>query len=382
VSSSEPVSGDLALVLGGGGARSAYQAGVLRWLARRYPELRFPLITGVSAGAINASFLAAHQGTAAEAATALCRMWGGLSVDSVFRADVWSLAKKFLGWGCRLASCGLPVGPQPRGLVDTGPLRRLLQATIGDDRGAIPGIARNITAGVLRAVAVATVDYGTGQSVVWMQGPAARPWRKPQRIGIAGEIGVDHVMASAALPLFFPAVRLGGGWHGDGGIRLAPPFSPALRLGARRILAISTRYDRSQDEADRSAVAGYPPPAQILGQLMNAIFLDLFDEDAERIERLNALVDCGPADRSRQLRKVATLVLRPSLDLGRLAAEFEPRLPWAFRWATRGLGTRQTESPDALSTVLFQSDYTRRLIELGETDAESQRDILDAFLAA
>jgi NTE family protein len=251
--------------------------------------------------------------------------------------------EEFFHLGCRLASCGLRVGPEPRGLVDTMPLRRLLQTAVGSHRGTIPSLDRNIAAGILRALAVTTVDYGTGQSVVWMQGRDARPWRKPQRLGITTEIGVDHVMASAALPLFFPAVRLGNGWHGDGGIRLAPPFAPALKLGARRILAISTRYNRSQVEADHAAVRSYPPLAQILGQLMNAIFLDLFDEDALRVERLNALSENQQPGEDADLRRVSTLVLRPSQDLGRLAAEFEPRLPPAIR---QSISASKTESSE------------------------------------
>ena len=372
---------DLALVLGGGGARAAYQAGVIRSIARRHPKLRFPILTGVSAGAINATFLASFEGTPTEAADALGNLWDTLTVDRVFCANVWALVKNFFNWGCRLASCGLRVGPEPRGLVDTEPLRRMLQSAVGGGSGEIPGLARNIASDAVRALAVTTVDYGTGQSVVWIQGRDVRPWRKPQRLGISTKIGVEHVMASAALPLFFPAVRLGNGWHGDGGIRLAPPFAPALKLGAHRILAISTRYNRSQEEADHTAVRGYPPPAQILGQLMNAIFLDLFDEDAQRIERLNSLAENQPPDVRTDLRRVSTLVLRPSQDLGRLAAEFEPRLPPAFRWATRGLGTRDTESPDALSLIMFQPDYTQRLMELGEADAETQREAIDALIA-
>ena len=183
---------DLALVLGGGGARAAYQAGVLRCLARHRPELRFPIVTGVSAGAINATFLASFVGTPGEAAQALTDLWGSLTVDNVFCASLWALAKNFFGWGCRLTSCGLRLGPEPRGLVDTEPLRRLLCSAIGDAGGAIPGIAHNIATGTLRALALTTVDYGTGQSVVWMQVRDAEPWRKPQRLGVVTEIGVNH----------------------------------------------------------------------------------------------------------------------------------------------------------------------------------------------
>jgi NTE family protein len=368
---------DLALVLGGGGARAAYQAGILRGLARLRPELRFPILTGVSAGAINAAFLASFGGSASEAANALADLWRTLTVEKVFRADPWALARNFFNWGCRLLSCGLRIGAPPRALVDTEPLHRFLSSALGDEGDGIPGIGRNLDRGTLHALALTTIDYGTGQSVVWMQGKDVQPWRRPQRIGAAAEIGVQHVMASAALPILFPAVQVGGGWHGDGGIRLAPPFSPAIKLGASRILAISTRYDRSQSEADRTAVRGYPPPAQILGQLMNSIFLDFYDQDASRIELVNKLVESSEGSSGSELRRVETLVLRPSEDLGRLAARFEPRLPRAFRFLTRGLGTRETESPDALSMIMFQPDFTRRLMELGESDAETRIDPID-----
>jgi NTE family protein len=192
---------------------------------------------------------------------------------------------------------------------------------------------------------------------------------------------VEHVMASAALPLFFPAVQLTDGWYGDGGIRLTAPLSPVLHLGARRILAISTRYGKSVEEADRPLVQGYPPPAQIIGVLMNAIFLDLMDQDALRLERLNSLLARLKQEDREGLRPVRLLVLRPSVDLGRLAGRYEPRLPRVFRFLTRGLGTRATESPDFLSLILFQPDYLQALIETGESDAEARADEIDAFLA-
>jgi len=144
---------------------------------------------------------------------------------------------------------------------------------------------------------------------------------------LTGEIGVEHVMASAALPLFFPAIQLDHGWYGDGGVRLTAPLSPAVHLGADRILAISTRYGRTREEADRPAVDGYPPPAQVAGVLLNAIFLDLFDGDALRLQRINDLVDRLPEDQRAGMRHVDLLVLRPSLDLGRLASEYEADMP-------------------------------------------------------
>jgi NTE family protein len=191
---------------------------------------------------------------------------------------------------------------------------------------------------------------------------------------------VDHVLASTALPLLFPATQVGTEWYGDGGIRLTAPLSPALHLGASRIITIATRYDRNRREALRPQVAGYPPPAQVLGVLYNSVFLDLIDEDVMRMERLNQIVARLPDERRNGLRVIDMLVLRPSRDLGRLASEYEPRLPRVFRFLTRGLGTRKTESPDILSLVMFQEDYLRRLIELGEQDAHAQWERIEAFL--
>jgi NTE family protein len=187
-------------------------------------------------------------------------------------------------------------------------------------------------------------------------------------------------MASAALPLLFPAVQLGKAWYGDGGIRLTAPLSPALHLGARRIMAISTRYHRTPAEEDTPNIYGYPPPAQVAGVLLNAVFLDLLDNDALRLERLNRLLESLPPEHRYGLEPVKLLVLRPSQDLGKLAGRFEARLPRSFRFLTRGLGTRETESPDVLSLILFQPDYVRALIEVGEADAEARAEEIEAFL--
>src|SRR5690606_32246956 len=162
------------------------------------------------------------------------------------------------------------------GLVDTAPLRMLLESVLGvSGNEPIPGIEENIRKGRLDAVAFVTTSYSTGQTVVWVQGREIRLWSRPQRKSVQASLSVDHVMASAALPLFFPAVKVGDAWYGDGGIRMAAPLSPALHLGASRIIAVSTRYDRSAEESERSSIEDYPPPAQVIGILMNAIFLDL-----------------------------------------------------------------------------------------------------------
>ena len=363
--------GKLGVVLTGGGARAAYQVGFLRCLAELAPEFRVPIVTGVSAGAINAVFLAAHTGTAREAADALTELWSGLSPEKVFNIDPWCLARTAMRWGLGLFSGGHAGGSSMRGLLDTAPLRAVLQGALEDENGTIPGIGRNLASGRLESLAVTTLNYGTGQTMTWVQGDEIESWIRPQRLGISTEIQARHIMASSALPMLFPAEELAGGWYGDGGIRFLTPLAPAIHLGADRILAVSTRYDRTLEEASCPMVTGYPPPAQILGALLNAVFLDSVDQDAQRLERVNGLLGGEPRG---NLKPIKLLILRPSEDLGHLAGEYEVDLPRAFRFVMRGLGTQRTSSPDFLSLLMFQSDYLRRLIEIGEADAEARID--------
>ena len=373
----------LGLVLGGGGARGAYQAGVLRGIAKRFPNLAFPILTGISAGAVNTIHLAAHEGTLLQAADDLIALWLALSPERVYDLRPAPLLRNAFGWGARLMSGGIGAGREPlRGMVNTEPLRHYLNAVLSCAQdGSLPGIARNLDRGALKAVALSATSYTTGQSVTWVEGRDVDLWQRPQRRTEPARLTVEHVMASSALPMFFPAVKVGDEWYGDGGVRLTAPLSPALHLGASRILTISTRYLRTRVEADKPLTIGYPPPAQVLGVLYNAVFLDLIDEDILRLRKVNHLLKhLKPEDRD-QMRIVDILVLRPSRDLGKLAGEFEPRLPGLFRYLTRGLGTRRTASPDIVSLILFQVDYMKRLIEIGEEDATLQGDAIEAFLA-
>jgi len=370
---------NLGLVLTGGGARGAYQVGVLKWIARHYPDLHIPILTGVSAGAVNTAALAAAPGTFRQAVDALEQMWRGLSVEDIFRVDALSLARNAVGWGLRLVSGGSRNAPGVRGFLDTQPLRRLLYDMLAPVDGEITGIDYNLARGNLRAVAIITTSYTTGQTVVFLKGSDIRPWRRPQRRTVMAPITIETIMASAALPMFFPAVQIGSEWFGDGGIRLTAPLSPALHLGADRVLAISTRYERTREEAGQSSFPGYPPPAQVLGVLLNAVFLDLVDQDAVRLERLNELLEQLPEEHRQGMRPVRLMNIRPSCDLAALAAEHEPQLPRSFRFMTRGLGTQEQRSPDILSMLMFQADYLSRLIDLGEADAEHMAPELEAF---
>ncbi|HKJ92380.1 MAG TPA: patatin-like phospholipase family protein, partial [Longimicrobiales bacterium] len=335
---------DLALVLTGGGARGAYQVGLLRCLARHFPDLRIPIITGVSAGAVNAAQLASHHGTFPQAVTELAALWAELTPERVFRVDAGSLGGGLGRWLLRLVSGGTLGTAHVKSLVDTSPLREYLEETLAAVRGVLTGIDYNLERGVLKAVALSATNYTTGQSTVFVHGRDVQEWRRPQRVAVRTRMRVDHVMASAALPIFFPAVRIDDAYYGDGGIRATAPLSPAMHLGARRILAVSTRFHRSQQQADAPAVTGYPPPAQVVGVLMNAVFLDMIDQDMQTMERINRLIERMPPHQRGDVRPVHLLAVRPSQDLARLASRYEPHLPRAFRYLTRGLGTRETGS--------------------------------------
>jgi NTE family protein len=373
--------GPLAVLLTGGGARGAYQVGVLRGLATLRPNLEIPILTGVSAGGINVACLAASRAGLVGGIDTLDELWSALSPDRVFRVDAPSLLRGAVRWVARLGSGGAPLVPKTRGLMDTSPLwgllRRALDASPGDE---IPGIEENLDAGRLLAAGIATIDWSTGRTIFWVQGRGIESWRRPQRSGIETRLRVDHVMASAALPLLFPAVKLVNSWHGDGGVRLTTPLAPAIHLGARRVLAVSTRYQRSAEEAAIPQIEGYPPPAQIGGVLLNAIFLDQLDHDAYQLERTNRLLAAIEDGRAETLRHIDLMVMRPSVDLGRLATEYESKLPKGLRFLTRGLGTRETRNSDLLSLLLFQADYVRRLIAIGEEDVHRQRDAVLALV--
>ena len=372
----------LALVLSGGGARAAYQVGVLRVLAREFPHVVPDILTGVSAGGINAAFLATRQAPFDEKVEQLAQMWSGLHLDHVFRVDLRDLASRTVRWGGRLLSGGQSPLPA-KSFVDTVPLREMLERELLADGGVLAGIPKSLKQGWLRSFAITASSYTTGQSITWVQtreDDLIPTWERPQRRSEICAVRVDHVMASAALPFFFPAIEVDGNWYGDGGIRLTAPLSPAIHLGAKKILAVSTRYASTTKEADRPQIVGYPPPAQVAGVLFNAIFLDQLDGDALQLRQLNQLIDARPEEARNGLRHIDLFVVRPSQDLGRLANDYEADLPRAFRFMTRGLGTRETRANDMLSLVMFQPDYVKRLIEMGEHDARARLPELKAFL--
>lgn len=366
-----------ALVLGGGGARASYQAGVLQFIADALPSIDLSIITGVSAGSLNAAYIANDFRGFDAAARNLVKTWEDLTTDDVFEATsgfqlFWHVLRKT---GAEETGELIP----RYGLVHTDPLHKFLSSHLSAEDGRLTGISRKIDEGTLDACAFITTNYATGQTVAWTEGRQMSNWDRSDRLSHHVDLTVDHIMASSALPFLFPAIQLGDAWFGDGGIRLAEPLSPAVHLGADRILAISTRYGRSRREAGEPLVKGYPPAAQIFGILLNAVFLDRLDQDAALLYRMNKMLSSIPEKKRHGFRQIDLLVIRPSVDLGKLSREYEADLGGILKLIGRGLGSKDTKSPDWLSMILFEPKYAARLIEIGYEDAKLQRDVLERF---
>src|SRR5256884_5366983 len=272
-----------ALVLAGGGARAAYEVGVLAAIAERAPGLEFPIVTGVSAGAINAVYLAAHPGPLATAVGALRAQWSRLVVERVYRIRAGRLARGLLLGTAHTALGRGGAAAAVHGLVDMSPLREFLGANIDFTQ-----LAANIAARRLRAAALSTTSYATGQTVTFVHGPPDVPtWRRALRYAVATPLTLDHVMASAALPILFPAVRIGDAFYGDGSVRQTAPLAPAIHLGAGAILVVTQRSEPELAVSRAPPRCEYPSLAEVVGLLLHAIFLDALEADVERIDRIN-----------------------------------------------------------------------------------------------
>jgi NTE family protein len=357
-------SSDIALVLSGGGARAAYQVGVLAALADRAPGLSIPIITGVSAGAINAAFLAGHAGPLAEAVGQLQGAWLRLTPDTVYRVKTIKVARWAMRLAAQFALRKLEGLRTVRGIMDMRPLSRFLGGIID-----FSGIDANVASGRLKAVALTATSYSSGQTVTFVQGKPNTPmWERVQRTAEYTRLSLAHVMASSAIPLIFPAVKIGDSFYGDGSVRQTTPLSPAVHLGAARVIAVSmrTRHTTRMVAPD----AEYPTTAQVMALLFNAIFLDALDADAERLQRLNRLIDLIPANVQTPdpVRRIELLMLRPSRDLGTLAEGLRPNLPETFDRFVQAMGGTGEGAQDFLSYLLFDPEYTGLLMELGYED--------------
>ena len=368
-----------ALVLTGGGARAAYQVGVLgaiRKIRGNRPGNPFPILCGTSAGGINAVALAVYSADFNAAVRKLTWIWRNFRVDRVYRADTAALLATGLRWGSALTT-GWLLRQTPRSLLDNSPLRGLLDRVMDYSR---IGIA--IGDGHLHAVSVSASGYSSGQNLAFYQGASSlRPWRRAQRIGVPTMLNTRHLLATSAIPFVFPAVQINREYFGDGSMRQLAPVSPAVHLGADRILVIGS--GRLAEEG-RQRSEGYPTPAQIAGHALSSIFLDSLAVDIERMERINQTLSVlSPEQREAagiRLRPIETLVISPSHRLDTIAGHHRQSLPRPLRVVLRGVGAMRREGSTLLSYLLFEPEYTRALMDLGYRDAMARREEIAAFL--
>jgi NTE family protein len=377
----------LGLVMTGGGARGAYQVGVLK----RIGEVKrvqthgnpFPIIGGSSAGAINSAALAVGSDDFALATKVLARVWSDLKPSDVFRCDVLSQAHNSLTWMLDLSFGGIFGGGNARSLLDATPLRHFLKAHLDCDR-----IHDNIKRGHLYALAISATNFNSGESYLFIQGKKGHPmWNRVRLVTVATRITVDHICASAAIPLIFQPVRLEtpprSAFFGDGCVRLQQPLSPVIRLGAEKVFAIGVRCDLEHhkeptDERD-------PSLAQVMGVLFNVMFLDHLATDIEHLERLNQRLSNGHIVRPgiegyEELRPLTSLLMTPSVDLSQLAEQHQRDIPYLIQYFVNSLGRDATSCADLMSYLLFASKYARALIEIGYDDASQRIDEIESFL--
>lgn len=378
-SSEKPVTG---LILSGGGARAAYQVGVLAAIAELLPKPvhnPFPVIVGTSAGAINAVGLACGALQFDEAVGRLTQIWRNFHTDQVYRSDWPGVLRQAL----RFVSSGL-LGlnrDQPVALLDNAPLRQLLESEL-DFAGINAAVARR----QLRAVAVTAFGYESAQAVTFYQGRAViDPWFRHHRVGVPTRLGLEHLMASSAIPLVFPPVRVNREFFGDGAVRQPAPISPALHLGANRVLVIgvSNSGQRFAQPAPRNQTGRPPSLAQISGHLLSSTFVDNLQSDIEQLDRINRVSHMLPAKQRGKglgLKPVEVLTIAPSRSVGEIAARHRHELPAALRLFLRGSGATRASGSGVISYLLFEPGYCSELIELGYQDAMDQRHTLCAFL--
>jgi NTE family protein len=368
------------LVLPGGGARAAYQVGVLRAIADLLPARSvnpFPVVTGTSAGAVNATAIAVHADRFRVAIGNLERVWRNFQVGQVFRADSGTVIRSGMHWALAMMSGGWLL-PPPRSRFDNSPLRELLRGQFD-----FAGIRRSIDAGHLDAIAMSAAGYTTGRSVSFYDSkPGCDPWSRIRRTGEPTDLSLDHVMASVAVPFLFPPVSLGDEYYGDGAMREANPFSAAIHLGAQRLLVVGTRNE-NRPQPPLPPIC--PTFGQIFGYMLDALFSDGLYADLERLTQINQIVDRvgalqGVGDNSVHLRRIDIMVIMPSRDLSEIARHHTASLPRALRTLLRTMGALNAGGGQLMSYLMFQDSYTRELIALGYQDAMKRSDDLLSFL--
>jgi NTE family protein len=372
----------IALILTGGGARAAYQVGVLKAIAGFLPRRAnspFPIICGTSAGALNAATLAVNAGNFSMGVQYLVNTWKNFHADQVYRTDVLGVFNNSMRWLAGVIFSAIGINKLHRvSLLDNSPLVKLLEEILPCEK-----IQENIDAGTLRALSITASGYGSGQSVTFYQGVKQLvPWRRTGRVGVEMEINIQHLLASAALPFIFPATLIHREYFGDGTMRQTAPISPALHLGATSVMVIGVTENGSTEQTERGDIGEYPSLARIAGHAMNSIFLDSMEVDLERVKKINDLVAIMPEEMLEltNLRHVDVLVVSPSQPIDKIAERYAAELPWTIRLLLRLIGARKHSGGTLVSYLLTEKKFCRALINLGYQDALKRREEIMGFL--
>ncbi|HEX8873565.1 MAG TPA: patatin-like phospholipase family protein [Nitrosospira sp.] len=371
------------LVLTGGGARAAYQVGVLQAISAMLPKKSrnpFPVICGTSAGAFNAATLALSARNFHQGVRRLSSVWENAHVNQAYRSDPVGVYGNAARWLASLLFGSLSKR-SVISLLDSSPLAQTLERNL-----PLQGIQRSIKSGALHALGITAWGYTSGQSVTFYQGAdSIVPWKRERRIGIPSRIGIQHLMASSAIPILFPAIRLNREYFGDGSMRQLAPISPALHLGAERVLVIGVRKT-ADTPPERVKVDNYPTLAQIGGHVMGSIFLDSLYVDLERLQRINKTLRLIPDEALKNsampLRPVESMVISPSVEINKIAEQHAHTLPRTISFFYRSIGAMRRDGSALLSYVLFEEPFCRALIELGYQDTMPRRSEILQFIGA
>lgn len=369
------------LILAGGGARAAYQVGVLKALSELYPRGStnpFAVICGTSAGAINSAALAIYGHRFQEAVQRMLRIWRNFHVHQVFRSDVKGIASSGAQWLLAFMVGGLGKR-NPAALLNRAPLRQLLERYLPCEQ-----IQKSIDTGVLDALGITASGYSSGHSITFFQGiDTLESWNRVRRLGSKATISIDHLMASSAIPFMFEAKKINREYFGDGSMRQSAPISPALHLGADRVLIIGVS-NSDEVKPRNKQTNNYPSLADIGGHILNSIFLDSMEADIERLERINKTISRIPTrqfvEGDIKLRQVDSLVISPSQDLQAIADRHAHEFPRTIRYFLRGLGGMKKNSSSLASYLLFERSYCRELISLGYADTMQRKEEVISFL--
>ncbi len=369
----------LGLVMTGGGARAAYQVGVVRAIYEilKKDSSLFEVITGNSAGAINSTYLAANAKDWDVATADLMALWKRIRPQDVYDLRVRTISELGMKWLGGTMFGGLtPTGSHINHLLDTAPLRKLLKREIDFKQ-----IENNLKDSTLHGVGLSTTNFNSGSNVVFYEGSQEiEDWSRSDRFSIREHLNLDHLMASAAIPFFFPPIQVGESYYGDGCIRQTTPLSPAIHLGADKIIAIGVRYPHHQSRMKDLALSPFKNPTigQITGVMMNAVFLDSLESDVERMMKINSLMKEGHRD---SFKVIPIMMLRPSRDLGKMTEMLNEELPRTLRYLLKGIGVTEHEGLDLLSYLAFDKSYTVPLMELGYEDTLKLKSEIQDFNA-